>query len=97
MMTKMAAGRARSATQRTDRLIGASELATFAFCPRAWQLRYQERRPPAPAPMARGRAAHAAHAGRVCRARRLALVVTLLAGLALGGLAGAWFVLGGPP
>ena len=93
----MDTGSGKNEAGKRDEMVGASELATFAFCPRAWQLRYQERRPPARAQLERGRAAHAAHAGRVFRARRLALVITLLAMLALAGLVGAWFALGGRP
>lgn len=78
-------------------VVAASELATFAFCPRAWQWQYQEGRAPAPTAVARGRTAHREHAARVFGARRLLVTVSLLALLALAGLAGAWWVLGGRP
>ena len=80
-----------------DTIVTASELATFAFCPYAWRLRYVERLRPAPERLQRGTAAHSTHAAQVLTSRRLLAVATLLALFALVGLVGAWFVLGGQP
>jgi hypothetical protein len=80
-----------------DGVVAASELAAFAFCPRAWQLRYVAGVKPDRERLPRGAAAHGIHAARVFRTRRLLVTATVLALLALAGLAGAWFALGGRP
>ncbi len=93
----MAAGGENRAVRQPDGMIGASELATFIFCPYAWRLRYIEGLRPDPGRLQRGRAAHRAHAVHVLASRRLMAVATVLVLLTLAGLAAAWFALGGRP
>jgi hypothetical protein len=80
-----------------DKVVAASELATFVFCPHAWRLHYVAGIRPGQKRLQRGAAAHGIHATQVLASRRILAMATLLALLALAGLVGAWFVLGGQP
>ncbi len=90
-------GTAQHADENEDKVVPASELAAFAFCERAWRLRYVEGIPPDRERLQRGAAAHGEHAARVFRSRRLLAAATALALLSLAGLACAWVFLGGSP
>lgn len=84
--------------QDNNKPITASELATFAFCERAWYHRYVEKRRPATTTRERleaGRAGHAAHANEVFASRRALLVAVMVLLLALVAIALTWTWIGG--
>ncbi len=81
-------------TSERDEHSTASELAAWAFCPRAWAWRYRDGVAADDEQLARGRQAHQRHADEVFQRRRLLRWVQLGVLVLLAGLALAWFLVG---